>query len=435
MTMYEIIQAKRSGRALTREQISFFVRGFTAGDIPDYQAAALLMAICLRGMTARETADLTLAMAASGDRLDLSSLPGVPVDKHSTGGVGDKTTLIVAPAAAACGVPVCKMSGRGLGHTGGTIDKLEAIPGFRTSLTPRQAIVQTRRIGLCVAGQTGRLAPADKKMYALRDVTATVQSLPLIASSIMSKKIAAGCRGIVLDVKFGSGAFMKTRREAEQLALQMLRIGKRAGRRCAAVLSDMDRPLGYAVGNAVEVAEAVEVLRGGGPADLRALCVTLAGLMVGLSLGLPREQAEQRVTAALADGSALEKLRQLCAAQGGDVRCIDDPSRLPQAACRIEVPAPQSGYLLAVDTEQIGLAAMLLGAGRRTRGDAIDPAAGILLRKKPGNAVQKGEPLAVLLTDRPDAAAEAAAKLTGALRFGAAPPTAAPLIAAVLTEA
>lgn len=421
MTMYQILNDKRCGRELTAQQIAFFVRGFTAGDIPDYQASALMMAICLQGMTDAETAALTAEMAASGEQMDLSCLGGVPVDKHSTGGVGDKTTLIVAPAAAACGATVFKMSGRGLGHTGGTLDKLESIPGTSVSLDPARALRQAKEIGLCVMGQSGYLAPADKKMYALRDVTATVQSVPLIASSIMSKKIAAGAHGIVLDVKVGSGAFMKTRTEAEALARCMLRIGKAAGRRVAAVLSDMDRPLGKAVGNALEVAEAIEVLRGGGAQDLRALCVLLGGAMLSLSTGEDAQTAQRRIAASLDDGSALQKLRQMIAAQGGDVRYIDHPSLLPQAAERHTVYARQNGYIAAIDTEQVGLAAMLLGAGRKTYQDTIDPAAGLLLEKKTGDAVQQGDPLFTLLHNGADAA-HAEQMLLAACRFSPTPP-------------
>lgn len=422
MTMYDILNTKRLGNRLSPRQISYFVQGFTNGDIPDYQASALLMAICLQGMTDEETAVLTAEMAKSGDQMDLSSLGGIPVDKHSTGGVGDKTTLIVAPAAAACGATVFKMSGRGLGHTGGTLDKLEAIPGCRIELTAQQALEQTKQIGLCVIGQSGRLAPADKKLYALRDVTATVQSIPLIASSIMSKKLAAGCGGIVLDVKVGSGAFMKTRPQAEELARQMMRIGVLAKRRVAAVLSDMDRPLGSAVGNAVEVAEAIEVLNGKGPQDLRDLCVMLGGAMLHLSSGEELQSARARIAAALDNGTALEKLRLMVQAQGGDGACILHPEQLPQAAFRHTVTAPQNGFVSAMDTERIGLAAMSLGAGRKTYTDRIDPAAGLLLHKKTGDAVCVGEPICTLLTNRPEQIAAAQEQILTAYRFADTPP-------------
>ena len=396
MRMVDIIQAKKEGTALTREQIHYFTEGVVSGEVPDYQAAALLMAICLRGMNAEETLALTMAMVASGDQTDLSSIPGVKVDKHSTGGVGDKTTLILAPLVAACGVPVAKMSGRGLGHTGGTIDKLESIPGFSTDLAMEDFLRCVREHGLAVAGQTGRLVPADKKLYALRDVTATIDNISLIAASIMSKKLAAGADAIVLDVKTGSGAFMQTQDAALDLARAMVEIGNGAGRRTVAVLTDMDQPLGLAVGNALEVREALEVLRGEGPEDVREICLVLAAEMLSLAgkgdLAICRELAVR----ALDSGSALQKFREMVEAQGGDPRVADEPDRLPSAPVTRVYSAKSSGVLHRIVSDQLGMASMMLGAGRRTKEEVIDPAAGIVLMKKPGSAIVAGEPIAML---------------------------------------
>jgi pyrimidine-nucleoside phosphorylase len=421
MRTVDLILKKRHGLELTTEEIRFLVKGFTAGDIPDYQMSAWAMAVCFQGMSARETADLTLAMAESGDRADLSGIRGIKVDKHSTGGVGDKTTLIVGPLVAAVGVPVAKMSGRGLGHTGGTIDKLESIAGFRTELSPEAFIRQVNETGIAVIGQTGNITPADKKLYALRDVTGTVESVPLIASSVMSKKIAAGADAIVLDVKIGSGAFMKTVDDAIRLAQAMVDIGTRVGRETVAVISNMDQPLGYAIGNALEVEEAIATLKGQGPADLRELCLSLGARMVVLGgMAADVDEARRMLEVAVAGGAAFAKFRAFVAAQGGDVRMADDPSLLPKAATVTDAKAARGGRVLAIDAEKVGLAAMLLGAGRETKESRIDPGAGIVLRKKLGDTVAPGEALADLHVGagREGRAAEAAALLAEAYRIG-----------------
>lgn len=428
MRMVDLIQKKRDGFALSRDEIDFIVFGYTQGTIPDYQMSALLMAIYLKGMDDEETSNLTMAMVRSGETIDLSPIHGIKVDKHSTGGVGDKTSLIVAPLVAAVGVPVAKMSGRGLGHTGGTIDKLESIPGFRIELTKEQFIRSVNDIKLALVGQSGNLAPADKKMYALRDVTATVNSIPLIASSIMSKKIAAGADAIVLDVKVGAGAFMKDLEHARQLAETMVRIGKSLNRRTIAVISDMDQPLGCEIGNASEVREALEVLKGGGPDDLRAVCLTLAAHMTVLGGVYPDFDAAQAgLKQILASGAAVDAFARFVAAQGGDPALIREPERLPRAAREVTLTADSSGYVEFIDAEKIGLAAMLLGAGRKTKEDAIDYAVGVTLRKKVGDAVEAGEPLAVLhVNDTGEA--ESLAMLRQAYRIGAVRPAAKPLI-------
>ena len=432
MRMYDLIQKKKVGGELTPEEIRFLVDGYTAGRIPDEQMSAFAMAVYFRSMTAAETAALTDAMAHSGDMVDLSRFGTLSADKHSTGGVGDKTTLIVAPLAAALGCRVAKMSGRGLGHTGGTVDKLESIPGFRTVLEPEEFLSQVEKIGVAVVGQSGHLAPADKKLYALRDVTATVDSLPLIASSIMSKKLAAGAHSIVLDVKFGSGAFMKTLTDASALARAMVDIGRACGRNMTAVLTDMDRPLGYAIGNALEVAEAVEVLRGGGPQDLRAVSLELAAQMASLALGLSEEEARRRAEAALDGGAAWETFLRFVAAQGGDTAAVEDTARLPRAALTVPVTASADGFVAHMDTEAVGGAAVVLGAGRERKEDAIDPAAGIVLVKKPGDAVRAGETLAVLHTDDARRAADGEAAFRAAVTIGPEAPPASPLIAQIL---
>jgi len=397
MRMYDIIAKKRDGGELTYEELEFFVKG-TLGAVPDYQLTALLMAICIRGMTERETSDLTLLMANSGDVMDLSKIEGATVDKHSTGGVGDKTTLIAGPIAAACGVKVAKMSGRALGHTGGTIDKLESIPGFRTSLDNSEFFDIVNRVGICVVGQTANLAPADKKLYSLRDVTATVESIPLIASSVMSKKLAAGSSGILLDVKVGSGAFMKTREAAVALAEQMVAIGKTAGRRTAALITNMDIPLGRAIGNSLEVIEAVETLSCKGPKDITDICLELAANMLYLSLPehITLTECRRRTAEALHSGAALKKLEEMVSAQGGDISCLKDTSKFPSAAETGEYTAASEGYITAIDAEGCGIAASMLGAGREKAGEPIDHAAGIVLLKKPGDYVRRGEPLAML---------------------------------------
>ncbi len=417
MTMYDILNKKKHGEVLSREELAFFVEGYTAGRIPDYQASALTMAICLNGMTAEETAALTDCMAQSGNTVDLSRFGTLSVDKHSTGGVGDKTSLIVAPIVAALGGKVTKMSGRGLGHTGGTVDKLESIPGFRTSLSPTEFLEQIDTVGMAVIGQSGNLAPADKKLYALRDVTATVDSIPLIASSIMSKKLAAGSHNIVLDVKVGSGAFMKTAEDAEQLAREMVRIGQMCGRRMAALLTDMNTPLGCAIGNAVEVKEAIDVLRGEVRGALRDVCVALATTMVSLTFDLTQEDAAARVENALNSGAALRKMKEWITAQGGDGRYIDDHALFPTSAHTFDVCAPADGYITATDAEEIGRVAVLLGAGRAQKEDSIDPAAGILLHKTTGDAVKTGDVLCTLLTNRTDVLPEAAERFVKALSF------------------
>ncbi len=394
MRAVDIIARKRDGYSLTKEEIDFFVQGFTRGDIPDYQASAWLMAIFLRGMDARETIDLTMAMARSGEMLDLSGIAPVVVDKHSTGGVGDKTTLIVGPMVAATGLPVGKMSGRGLGFSGGTLDKLEAIPGFRVGLTKDEFLRQLKHVGLVVAGQSADLAPADGKLYALRDVTATIESLPLIASSIMSKKIAAGAHAIVLDVKVGRGAFMKTEQDAVALAQTMVAIGQGVNRKVAAVIADMDQPLGNTVGNALEVQEAIETLRGNGPSDLVEHCLTVASQMLILAGKAPEaSDARQQLRATLQEGQALSKFCAMIEAQGGDAAVVDEPDRLPHAPLVEKVVAPRTGYIASIDAMEFGLTAVDLGAGRQKKGDLIDPAVGIVLHAKVGDLVMQGQPL------------------------------------------
>lgn len=402
MRMVDLIRKKRDGGILTEDEIRFLIAGYTAGDIPDYQMSAFAMAVLFRGMNAEETATLTDAMMRSGDTVDLSCFGELSVDKHSTGGVGDKTTLIVAPLVASLGGKLAKMSGRGLGHTGGTVDKLESIPGFRTTLEADEFIRQVQQIGVAVIGQSGNLTPADKKLYALRDVTATVDSLPLIASSIMSKKLAAGSRSIVLDVKVGSGAFMKTLEDARALAEEMVSIGKACGRRVSAVLSNMDIPLGDCVGNALEVMEAVEVLRGGGSRDLRELCVVLSANMLSLVHGWTPEESRNQAEAALNCGKAYETMRQWITAQGGEAAVLDDTERFFCPAVVKEVYADRSGYIVQMDAQKVGEASVLLGAGRAQKDDAIDHEAGIRLRKKTGDYAETGEPIAVLYTNRRD---------------------------------
>ncbi len=397
MRFVDVLTKKRNGQPLTTEEIEFFVNGYTEGTIPDYQASAFLMTIYYEGMTTEEQSALTKAMAASGDQLDLSAIEGVKVDKHSTGGVGDNVTLVVAALVAACGVPVAKMSGRGLGHTGGTVDKLESIDGFHIELDEQTFIRQVNEQKIAVVGQSGNLTPADKKIYALRDVTATVDSIPLIASSIMSKKIAAGADAIVLDVKVGSGAFMKTIEDAMTLAEAMTSIGRSVGRETVAILSNMDEPLGYAIGNALEVKEAIDVLRGEGPRDVRALSIALGAEMLVLGKqSSSTEEAKREIERAISDGRALSKFEDLIRAQGGDESVVRYPERLPKARYTQTIHAERSGYVTHIDAEMLGVAAMQLGAGRATKEDVIDVSVGIVLQKKVGDYVNKGEVLAVL---------------------------------------
>jgi pyrimidine-nucleoside phosphorylase len=418
MRAVDIIVKKRDGGELSQAEIEFFVQGLTGGEIPDYQVAAWLMAIYFEGMTARETTHLTLAMAHSGDVLDLSDTVPLAVDKHSTGGVGDKVTLVVEPLVASVGVPVGKMSGRGLSFSGGTIDKLESIPGLRTSLTTDEFKRQLKEIGVVLTGQSANLAPADGKLYALRDVTGTVNSTPLIASSVMSKKIAGGAQAIVLDVKMGSGAFMANLAQATHLAKAMVAIGRHAKRRVIAVISDMNQPLGHAVGNALEVKEAIATLQGGGPADFREHCLEVAGYLLILA-GKARSQSVARgqLTGALSNGAAWDKFKQLVVAQGGDVAVIENPERLPAASIIEEVPAPKTGYLKQVDALTIGLSAVDLGAGRAKKGDPIDHAVGLVVYHKVGDHVTKGEPLFAVHANNADRLAAAKQRVLGAHRF------------------
>lgn len=401
MRMVDIIEKKRDGQELTTAEINFFIEGYTKGDIPDYQASALAMAIYFQDMNDRERADLTRAMVESGDTIDLSAIDGVKVDKHSTGGVGDTTTLVLAPLVASLGVPVAKMSGRGLGHTGGTIDKLESIAGFHVELTREQFIDLVNRDKVAVIGQSGNLTPADKKLYALRDVTGTVNSIPLIASSIMSKKIAAGADAIVLDVKTGDGAFMKTQEDAEELAHAMVRIGNHVGRKTIAIISDMSQPLGFAIGNALEVKEAIETLQGKGPKDLTELVLTLGSQMVILAgKAKTSEEAKEMLLDAIHSGKALAKFKEFLANQGGDASIVDDLTKLPQAKYKIELPAKQSGYISRMVADEIGVASMILGAGRATKEGVIDLAVGLVLHKKVGDKVEEGESILTIYSNR-----------------------------------
>lgn len=429
MRMYDIIHKKREGGALTPEEIRWFVRGVTEGSIPDYQISALMMAIYFQGMNREETVELTLSMARSGDMADLSAIDGVKADKHSTGGVGDKTSLIAGPMAAACGVKIAKMSGRGLGHTGGTVDKLESIPGVKMDIPRERFFEIVRETGIAIVGQSGSLCPADKKLYALRDVTATVESLPLIAASIMSKKLASGADAILLDVKTGSGAFMKTEEDARRLARLMVETGNGAGRRTAALITDMDMPLGRCIGNALEVREAVEVLGGGGDSRLRTLCKELAGGMVLLAgLAENREQALEKVRRTVEDGSALEALKAMVSAQGGDRAYLEDTSRLPLSPVCEEAAMPESGYLAGLNAEECGLAAMELGAGRETKEDAIDYGAGIVLVKTRGEYAEKGEAIARLYARTGEQCQRGRERLLGAVSITKERPAMGPLV-------
>ncbi len=428
MRLYDIIKKKRDGGELTTEEIDFFVRGVTDGSIPDYQISALCMAIYFRGMNVRETSDLTFAVRDSGERLDFSAIKGIRADKHSTGGVGDKTSLVVGPIVASLGVKVAKMSGRGLGHTGGTVDKLEAIPGLKTTLAEGDFIRQVNDIGIAIIGQSREFAPADKKLYALRDVTATVDSMPLIAASIMGKKLAADDDCIVLDVKTGSGSFMKSVERSRDLARLMVDIGKRAGKKMVALITDMDVPLGYAIGNSLEVIEAVETLKGRGPEDLTEVCLTLAAHMLSLAgMGTP-EEAKMLAKRALSDGSALKKLQEMVARQGGDSACIDDTNKFAKAQYVYAVKSEKAGYITRVDTEAYGLASLALGAGRNTAEDTIDYSAGVILQKKTGDYVEKGETLATLYSNDEKKFETAERILLAATSFGPTMPEKTPLI-------
>ena len=434
MNMYELIVKKKRGGELAKGEIDWMIREYTAGRIPDYQMSAMMMAVCFVGMSAEETKDLTLAMAHSGDMLDLSAIRGIKVDKHSTGGVGDKTTLVLAPLVASLGVPVAKMSGRGLGHTGGTIDKLESFTGFYTDLTPEQFIRNVNTIHIAVAGQTANLAPADKKLYALRDVTGTVDQMSLIASSIMSKKLASGADGIVLDVKTGDGAFMKSLDDARALAEEMVSIGKLAGKDVSAVISDMDQPLGSAVGNALEVKEAIRTLKGQGPEDLEQLVLVLGSIMtVKAGRAENTEEAERLLRESLESGRAFEVFKAFIRAQGGDPEEAEHPELLPSAAYQEAVCAERDGFVSDIRTEEIGRICLLLGGGRETKESAIDLSVGLVLCKKKGDAVKKGEPLAVIHASDPGKLSEAKKRLLEAYEFTSQKPEAAPLIKDIIS--
>lgn len=422
MRMYDIILKKRSNLPLTDEELRFLISGYVNGDIPDYQVSALLMTIVFNGMNARELGTLTMAMAQSGNMVDLSNIDGITVDKHSTGGVGDKTTLIIGPLVAACGGKVAKMSGRGLGHTGGTIDKMESIPNLKVSLDQEAFINQVNTIGLAVIGQSEGLAPADKKLYALRDVTGTVDSIPLIASSVMSKKLASGAQAILLDVKVGSGAFMKTIDDARALAKAMVDIGTENGRSVKAVLTDMDRPLGHAIGNALEIREVINTLKGHGPEDLTHECLIMAAHMLVLSQICDYETALSRVQEALNSGAALERLRMMIDAQDGDSRVLDDESLLAIGKFTYDVMAPQDGYITHMNTEQCGIASVMLGAGRTVKDGPIDYSAGIVMHKKTGDAVRAGESIATLYASHESLLVNAAKTYLEAITFGKTAP-------------
>ena len=418
MRMYDIILKKRANLPLSDKEIRFVIDGYVNGEIPDYQVSALLMTIVFNGMNARELGTLTLAMAQSGNMVDLSNIDGITVDKHSTGGVGDKTTLIIAPLVAACGGKVAKMSGRGLGHTGGTIDKMESIPNLKVSLEKDAFINQVNKIGLAVIGQSEGLAPADKKLYALRDVTGTVDSIPLIASSVMSKKLASGAQAILLDVKVGSGAFMKNIEDARELAKAMVDIGKENGRSVKAILTDMDRPLGHDIGNALEIREVIDTLKGHGPEDLTHECIIMAAHMLVLSHICDYETALSRVQQALDSGTALERLRLMIDAQGGDSRVIDDESLLAIGKFTYDVTAPQGGYITHMNTEQCGIASVMLGAGRTVKDGPIDYSAGIVMHKKTGDAVRMGERIATLYASDESLFTNAAQTYLAAITIG-----------------
>ena len=434
MRMYDLIMKKRSGEALNEKEIQFMIHGYVTGDIPDYQMAAFLMAVYFKGMTEEEIVAMTQAVAHSGDMVDLSGIKGIKVDKHSTGGVGDKTTLIIAPIVAACGVKVAKMSGKGLGHTGGTIDKLESIPGMQTVISQERFFEIVNETGLSVVGQSGNLTPADKKLYALRDVTATVDSIPLIAVSIMSKKLAAGSDGIVLDVKTGSGAFMKTVEDSILLAKEMVSIGENAGRRTVALITDMDVPLGNNIGNSLEVIEAVHTLQGHGTEDLTQVSLQLAGNMMYLAGKGSIEECVEMAKGTIADGSAFQCLCKMVEAQGGDISVLIDTEKFTKAPFSYDVLSEEEGYITHMDTESCGIASVLLGAGRETKESEIDYSAGIILHKKTGDFVKKGDKIATLYTSKKETFADAEKRYLKALTFAKEKPTEEPLIYARVTK-
>lgn len=418
MRMYDLIHKKRQGEALSKAEIEFFIKGYAAGEIPDYQASALLMAIFFKDMNLEETTNMTLAMAYSGDMVDLSPIDGIKVDKHSTGGVGDKTTLVITPIVAACGPKIAKMSGRGLGHTGGTVDKLESFPGLKTSFSMEEFFSIVNKSGIAVIGQSGNLAPADKKLYALRDVTATVDKIPLIASSIISKKLAAGSDCIVLDVKCGTGAFIKTIDQAIELAKVMVGIAENAGRRCVALVTDMDVPLGENVGNAMEVMEAIDVLKGGGPKDLQHECITLATEMLYVAGMGEHETCKKMAQEAIDSGKAFEKFCEMIEAQGGDPSYARDTNKFIKPDFTHEVKAVKSGYVVAMDTEKCGISSVILGAGRKTMESPIDHSAGIKILAKIGTKVEVGDTIAVFYTNNQDSIQEADELYTEAIEIG-----------------
>ncbi len=434
MRMFDIIAKKRDGKVLTSEEIEFFVNGYVNGDIPDYQISALLMAIYLNGMNVDETTTLTMLMARSGEVIDLSSIPGIKVDKHSTGGVGDKTTFIISPIVASCGVPVAKMSGRGLGHTGGTIDKMESIPGMKTNIDREEFFDIVRNVGACVIGQSGNIVPADKKLYALRDVTATIESIPLIASSIMSKKLAAGSDAILLDVKTGSGAFMKTTDEAIELAKAMVAIGEKVGRKTIALITDMDRPLGKSIGNALEMKEVCDTLKGKGPKDLTELCLTLATNMLYLAGKGSLDDCYDLAKDALESGKAFEKLKEMVKAQGGDVSVIEDNSKFESSKVARGLAAAQEGYIYSMDTEKCGVASMILGAGREKKEDTIDYSAGVIIHKKIGDYVKRGDLIASLYSSSEEKCINSSRLLGEAIKISSAEPVVKPIVLARVTK-
>lgn len=436
MRMYDLIAKKKHGEELTTEEIQAMIKGFTDGSIPDYQMSAMTMAICFNGMSKRETVDLTLAMRDSGDVLDLSGIDGVKVDKHSTGGVGDKTSLALTPIIAALGVPVAKMSGRGLGHTGGTIDKLECFPGFTTEISEETFVNNVNTIGIAIAGQTANLAPADKKLYALRDVTATVDQMSLIASSIMSKKLASGSDAIVLDVKTGNGAFMKKLEDSIALANAMVSIGNMAGKKTAAVITDMDQPLGFAVGNSVEVIEAIETLKGNGPKDFTEVVFALGSLMLQFA-GAAKNDADavEKMQSVIDNGKALDKFAEFVKAQGGDPSYVYDTEKFPKASITEEVLCTSEGYVKCILAEDIGIACMTLGGGRETKESVIDLSVGIILKKKIGDEVHKGDTLAVIYGNDAKKAASAKEKILNAYEISSQKVTAEPVVKKIILEA